>query len=250
MKPIKSLTLAAAMVVAFASTAQASPIRFGSVADFAPYNYLDDEGVLQGYEAELNTLLCQRAQLDCVWELAPWPDMVVALQNNEFDVIMTGMQITDVRKQTIDFSAPYFPADPSAIMTRTGGHYPDSASVVGTQADTLQADYVNNHGWALASYDTPEDAVQALRDNNVSSVVGDQTYLDGVAAAEPGAFAFVARDVVIGGGVGLGFRKSDTGLKDKLDAALASLKSDGTLDALIGKWFNGRDPNYRGAATN
>ncbi len=44
----------------------------------------------------------------------------------------------------------------------------------------------------------------------------------------------------------MGIRKSDSDLKSALNFAIADLKADGTLDALIGPWFNGRDPNYRG----
>lgn len=44
----------------------------------------------------------------------------------------------------------------------------------------------------------------------------------------------------------MGIRKSDSDLKSALNFAIADLKADGTLDALIGTWFNGRDPNYRG----
>lgn len=249
MKKLTTLSITAATALLLASAAPASVVRFGSVADFEPYNYLDDEGVLQGFEAELAELICERANIDCEWALAPWEDMVTALDDDEFEVIMTGMQITQERLHYIDFTQEYFPADPSAIMVMTGGNYPDSASVVGAQADTLQTNYVTAQGWPLMTYSAPENVIQALINNEVTAIVGDQVYFEQVIAANPGVFAFVATDVVIGGGIGMGIRKSDDDLKGLLNVAIADLKADGTLDTLIGTWFNGRDPNYRGEVT-
>ena len=48
---------------------------------------------------------------------------------------------------------------------------------------------------------------------------------------------FVGEDVQLGGGVGMGLRESDTELRDKFDAAIQSMKDDGTLNTLITKWF-------------
>ena len=245
MHRLKSLTFATAVFAVLGLASHATPVTFGSVADFAPYNYLDDEGTLQGFEAALAALICARADLECTWALAPWNDMIGELMLNSFDVIMTGMQITTSRLEQIDFSDEYFPADPSAILVLTGGTAPDIASVVGAQTDTLQVTYITDHGWALAEFSTPEDAVQALIRGEVTAVIGDQAYFDAIIAINPGIFDTVERDVIIGGGIGLGLRQSDDSLRASLDAAIASLKADGTLDTLIGTWFDGRDPNYR-----
>jgi polar amino acid transport system substrate-binding protein len=247
MKPARLALLAIAFSFALGSTAQAAAIMFGSTADFEPYNYLDDEGELQGFEAELATILCERANLTCDWALAPWEDMMGELLSSEFDVIMTGMQITEEREAIIDFTEEYFPADPSAIMVMDGGAAPSAFMVVGAQTDTLQAEYITEQGWSLASYASPADAVQALLDGEIGAYVADQSYLGQVIAANDGVFSLVTTDLVIGGGIGIGVRPSSPGLLVSLNTAIASVKADGTLDTLIATWFSGRDPNYRGA---
>jgi len=246
MKPVKLAALAFAISLGAHTIANAEAIRFGSVADFEPYNYLDDEGVLQGFEADLAEIICTRAGITCEWALAPWNDMVVELLQNEFDVIMTGMQITAARELTIDFTQEYFPADPSAFLALSAGSYPTEGTVVGAQIETLQADYVSDGGWALSSYAAPEYALQALLNNEISAFVADQAYLSEIVAANPGVYQLVAQDIVIGGGIGLGIRESSPALLASLNSAITSIKADGTLDTLIGSWFNGRDPNYRG----
>ena len=52
-----------------------------------------------------------------------------------------------------------------------------------------------------------------------------------------GAMAFVGPDIAVGGGVAIGMRKKDTQLSDQLNAALATLKSNGTVDKLIMEYF-------------
>lgn len=247
MKPAKIASLTLALCLGLAVNANSTTTRFGSVADFEPYNYLDDEGELQGFEADLATIICTRASLTCEWALAPWSDMITELTANEFDVIMTGMQITDDRELIIDFTDEYFPADPSAFLALTGASYPSAIAVMGAQLDTLQATYVTDEGWALTTFAEPEDAVAAVLANEITAFVADQAYLETVIEANPGLFTLVATDVVIGGGIGLGIRESSPTLLAALNTAIAAIKADGTLDALIGTWFDGRDPNYRGA---
>lgn len=81
MKPTTLASLAFAIILGGATLSESQTIRFGSVADFVPYNYLDNDGELQGFEAELSTLICARAGLTCEWALAPWNDMITELLN-------------------------------------------------------------------------------------------------------------------------------------------------------------------------
>jgi len=221
-------------------------IRLGSVADYAPYNYLNDDGEMRGFEADLAALICAQASLECEWVLQPSDESILALTTNDIDVIMTGMQITAERDLVIDFSQEYFPADPSAFMTLTGGNAPAAGDVIGTQTGTLQQSYATENGYAVHLYDSLNDVVAALAAGEVTVILADQAYLETVVAATPDTYALVATDISTGGGVGLGVRETSPVLLSQLDAALTSLKSSGSLDALIGSWFEGRDPNYRG----
>lgn len=218
-----------------------------SVADYPPYNYLDDEGVMAGFEAELASVLCERANLDCSWALAPWDELIPTLLQGDADIIMSAFQITDARDLLIDFSDVYIPADPSAIVTLPGTGTPGPGAVVGALNGSVQAQYVTDQGWSLVAFDTPAEALEALSLGQISAFLADQAYLEQVVADTPEGYQLVETDIATGGGIALGLRTGDSALKATLNAVLASLKADGTLDALIGTWFDGRDPNYRGA---
>ena len=74
-----------------------------------------------------------------------------------------------------------------------------------------------------------------MRNGEADAVLADKAYLSPI-ADEDDALVMLDKDVLIGGGVGLGVRESDTELKEKLDAAIQSMKDDGSLNALIEKW--------------
>jgi len=69
------------------------------------------------------------------------------------------------------------------------------------------------------------------------AVFADKDALVPTVEASGGEMVFAGDDVQLGGGVGMGLRESDTELKAKFDAAITSMKEDGTLNAAIIKWF-------------
>ena len=82
------------MTVATLGAAQAETVKIGSIAEYQPYNYLDDEGEMQGFEAGFAGLLCMQASITCEWVLAPAEDLISNLQTYEFDIIISAMEIS------------------------------------------------------------------------------------------------------------------------------------------------------------
>ena len=75
-----------------------------------------------------------------------------------------------------------------------------------------------------------------MQNGEADAVLADGDYLSSIIAESNGEFANVG-EVSIGGGVGMGIRESDGELKAKMNAAISSMKDDGSLNALIKKWF-------------
>ena len=77
----------------------------------------------------------------------------------------------------------------------------------------------------------------AVKNGEAVAVLADKDYLVPIAAESGGTLVLLDKEEVIGGGVGMAFRKSDTELRAKFDAAIQSMKDDGSLNAMITKWF-------------
>jgi polar amino acid transport system substrate-binding protein len=239
---MSKLLTAAAVTVALAGSAMAQTVRMGTEGAYAPFNFVNDNGEVDGFEREVGDELCKRAGLTCEWVVNEWDSIIPNLVSSNYDTIIAGMSITAERDEVIDFTQDYFPPDPSAYVALSGAD--GAGSTVAAQINTIQAGYVTESGATLVEFATPDETLAAVRNGEVDSVFADKSFLMPIVAESNGELEFVGEDLMIGGGVGMGLRESDGELREKFDAAIASMKEDGTLNELISKWFDGKAAPY------
>ena len=227
------VTAAAAMVAASAAMAQ-DVVRMGTEGAYPPWNFINDSGEVDGFERELGDELCARAELTCEWVTNDWDSIIPNLVSGNYDTIIAGMSITDERDEVIDFTQAYTPPDPSTYAALSDD-VDLGAGVIAAQTGTIQAGYVAESGATLVEFATPDETIAAVVNGEVDAVLADQSFIDTAVAAN-GDLMVVGDPVALGGGVGMGIRESDGELKAKFDAAIQSMKDDGTLNTMIAKW--------------
>ena len=113
----------------------------GTEGAYPPWNYVDDNGEVAGFERELGDELCKRAELNCEWVINDWDSIIPNLVSGNYDTIIAGMSITDERKEKIDFTTNYTQPDPSSYLAAS-----ESADwktgVIAAQSNTIQAAYI------------------------------------------------------------------------------------------------------------
>ncbi len=234
MKNLVLTTAAIALSAGMAFAGSHSVVRMGTEGAYPPYNYIDDNGEVAGFERELGDELCARAELTCEWVTNDWDSIIPNLVSGNYDTIIAGMSITDERKEKIDFTTNYTQPDPSAYLAMSAD-VDVAGGVIAAQASTIQASYIAEMGATLLEFATPEETIAAVRNGEADAVLADAAYL-GPIAAESADMVMLEQTVLIGGGVGMGIRKSDSELRDKFSAAINSMKADGSLNALIAKY--------------
>lgn len=241
MKLIKQLgSVALFAFIASSAMADGHAIRMGTEGAYAPFNFINDSGDIDGFEKDVGDELCKRAELECTWVTNEWDSIIPNLVSGNYDTIIAGMSITEERDQVIDFTQYYFPPDPSAYVTLDGASEDVIMGNVAAQTSTIQSSYLAESGATVLEFPTTDDMVAAVKNGEADAMLADRSFLTDVVNASGGELVFIGPDVSIGGGVGMGIRESDTELKAKMNAAIASMKEDGTLSALIAKWFDGR----------
>lgn len=236
---MKKMMLATALLALTAGASLAQDVvRIGTEGAYEPYNYIDQAtGELTGFEIELGNELCKRAGLTCEFVQNAWDSIIPNLQSGNYDLIMAGMSITDERDEVIDFTQNYIPPASSAYVALSADVNVGEGAVIAAQTGTIQAGYVAESGATLLEFATPDETVAAVKNGEADAVFADKDYLAPIAADSNGELVVLANEVQLGGGVGIGLRETDTELKDKLNAAIQSMKDDGTLNTMITKWF-------------
>ena len=233
---MKKIILSAFAALFLVGSAFAETVRMGTEGAYPPYNFINDNGEVDGFEKDVGDMLCIRANLDCVWVINEWDSIIPNLVSGNYDTIIAGMSITAERDEVIDFTQDYFPPSPSVYMGMSGADIDVDSAVIAAQTATIQAGYVAESGATLVEFATAEETISAVQNGEADAVLADGDYLASIIAESNGEFANLG-EVSIGGGVGMGIRESDTELKAKMNAAISSMKDDGSLNALIKKWF-------------
>lgn len=237
---MKKLLIATALAAVSGTAWAQDVVRLGTEGAYPPYNFINDAGEVAGFEREFGDELCKRAGLTCSWTTNDWDSIIPNLQSGNYDVIIAGMSITPERGEIVDFSQPYLQPVPSAYLALSKDADLMSGPVA-AQTSTIQAAFIAENGMQVVEFATPEETVAAVKNGEAVAVLADSDYLKPIADESGGELVLLDKTESIGGGVGMAFRKSDKELHDKLDAAIKSMKCDGTLDALIQK------PEYFGA---
>jgi polar amino acid transport system substrate-binding protein len=244
---MKKLLLSAAALALMASGAMAQQVvRIASEGAYPPYNFINDAtGELDGFERALGDELCRRANLTCEWVINDWDSIIPNLVAGNYDAIMAGMSITEARAEIISFTQNYILPENSAYLALEGTAMDVITSgVISAQSNTIQAGYIADSTATLVEFATPDETIAAVRNGEVDAVFADQSYLEPFQAESGGQLVFLGDPIPLGGGVGMGLRQSDVALREAFDAAIASMKADGSLNALLTEWFGEDQPLY------
>jgi polar amino acid transport system substrate-binding protein len=254
MKIIARLATAAAFVIAGAAGAQAqaiTEIRIGTEGAYPPYNNLNAQKQLEGFEIDYVNDLCNRImKVKCTWVVQDWDGIIPALLANKYDVIVAGMNATPERQKRVDFTEVYT-ASPIAVATTkamTANDFSPAATrgkAWGAQGSTIHMNWLEKYykDATLRPYPTQEEANLDLQNGRVDFIVADrealETFVNGKGKDCCRIIANIARDPEIHGpGVAMALRKGSDALRAKLNAAIAESKKDGSLDRHAQKWLN------------
>jgi polar amino acid transport system substrate-binding protein len=216
---------------------------------YTPLNFADPKtGKVIGWEYDAVNDIAKRLNATVDWKTSSWDVMIQAVHDGQYDIGMDGITINAERQAQVDFSDPYMisqefmlvKADNTSI-TSPESFKADPKLLVGAQAgttnfytavDILGGDDKNPR---IKLFDTFGASVAALKAGDIDLVLMDGTSAQGYIGANPGAFKTVG-DPIGSDQFGFIFKKGSD-LVAPVNAALAEMKADGTIEALNKKWF-------------
>ena len=109
MKRILTTVFALGAAAIFATGAGAGDkLRIGTEGAYPPFNFVDKDGQVQGFEVELGNAMCEAMKAECEWVVQDWDGIIPGLQAKKYDAVIASLYITDDRKKKIDFSNKYY----------------------------------------------------------------------------------------------------------------------------------------------
>ncbi|MEX0810399.1 MAG: transporter substrate-binding domain-containing protein [Dongiaceae bacterium] len=253
MKKLLTLAVAAFAFAAISTAADAEmqKVRIGTEGAYPPFNSIDENGVLVGFDIDIANALCVAANFECEFVVQDWDGIIDGLTTNKYDAIIASMSITEKRMEVVDFTEKYYNTPAKFIANKgtdldfTEGTGLEGAKV-GVQGATIHEDFVRMTwpGAEVVTYATQDEANADLISGRVDLVMADSVALDfGFLQTDAGACCeFVGADYndpkIHGEGAGIAIRKGEEDLRVALDAALAQILSDGTYKEINDHYFN------------
>jgi polar amino acid transport system substrate-binding protein len=242
---------AAAAIVAFtAGLAGAQDvIRIGTEGAYPPFNNLEADGSLVGFDIDIAKALCEEMKAECEFVTQDWDGMIPALLAGKFDAIIASMSITEERKEVIDFTGKYYNTPPAIAVPieseLKGVTAEDLAGVrMGAQSATTHSNYAEEKfpDAELQLYPTPDEYKLDLASGRIDAAIDDVVVLSEWLKTEDGACCRIVGvlpiDPVINGeGAGVGIRKGEDELKAKFNAAIDAIRANGKYDEINKKYF-------------
>lgn len=221
-------------------TVNEGKLTMSTNAAFPPYELTNDAGEYEGIDIEIAAAIAEKLGLELQVDDMDFDAALLAAQEGKSDMVMAGVTVNADRQMVMDFTDSYATGVQVVIVTEGSDVTLDNLGekMIGTQRGTTgniycTDDYGEDH---VIAYDNGITAVQALQNGQVDCVVIDSAPAQAFVEATSGLTIldteYVTEDYAIG------LAKGNTALLDAINAALAELTADGTVQAILDKYIS------------
>jgi lysine-arginine-ornithine-binding protein len=252
MRKMGTVLIAAVAVVMLVTSLHAQDkrkVKIGTEGAYPPFNSIDTDGKLVGFDIEIANALCAAANFECEFVVQDWDGIIPGLIAKKYDVIIASMAITDKRRQMVDFTDKYYQT-PARFVAVKGANFDFSPAglagkSIGVQRSTTHEDFVRAQfpEADVRSYATQDEANADLVSGRLDLVMAESVVLlEGFLKTDAGKdFEFVGPNYYDpkyhGEGAGIAIRKGEEDLRAAFNDAIAKIRANGTYRAINDKYF-------------
>lgn len=243
-KMLSKLAMVAMMtgVALAAAPAHADKLKIATEGAYAPFNFIDSSGALQGFDVDIARALCEKMKAECEIVAQDWDGIIPGLQARRYDAIVASMSITPERERVVAFTKPYYSnvlafIGPKDKPWATGGE----KKTLGAQRATIAGQYLEDKLGKTVDvklYDTQDNAYLDLAAGRLDGLVSDKFPAYDWLKSEAGqAFEFKGADIDIDDKIAIAVRKQDKELRENLSKAIEAIVADGTYKTINERYF-------------
>lgn len=224
------------------SVKDAGAIVFATEGTYKPFSFHEGgAGALTGYDVDVATAVADKLGVEPKFEETQFDSIFAGLEAGRFDAVANQVTINPERQEKYSFSTPYTVSQGVVVTKDSNTDITSFADLKGkTTAQSLTSNWytlATDSGANVESVEGWAQSVSLLQDGRVDAIVNDKlTFLD-YEVNTPNSGLKIAATTEDSSNSAFAFRKGSTALTDAVDAALADLKTDGTLKKLSEKYF-------------
>ncbi len=218
----------------------------GTDAAYAPFESQNENGEIVGFDIDVVRAAAAKAGIAVKFVNTPWEGIFNALKQGDRDLLVSSITITDERKQSMDFSDPYFDAH-QLIAVRADSkvaHFDDLKSLkvgvqTGTTGDEAISKLQGKNSTDIKRFESTPLALKELETGGIDAVVADNGVVVNYVKNNSGnRFKTVNDAAFVPERYGIAVKKGDAALLAKLNQGLAAIRADGTYDRINASYFS------------
>ena len=245
---VKKIAASVGFFAVALGSVQAQELVVGSSATYRPFAYESPTKEIVGYDVDIIKAVAQKAGLKIKIVNTPWTGIFAALNNGDVDLVISGVTINDKRKQSYDFTAPYFEARQLIAVPQSSNvkSLQDLAGkkvgvVTGSTGDDISSRAFGKTNPDIRRFESTPVVISELANSGLDAAIGD----NGVIAfrvQEHKTLKTVSDPSFPKEYFGIVVKQGNKALQDKLNADLAAIKADGSYATIYKKWFQADAP--------
>ena len=208
-----------------------------------PWSYHDESDTLVGYDVEVSRAIAEKLGVEPEYVESDWDSLFAGLDAGRFDIVCNGVEVTDERAKTYDFTTPYGYIHTALAVRKDNEDIKSFEDLKGkTTANSLASTYMElaeSYGATVQGIDTLEETIQLLTAGRIDATLNaDVSFYDYLNVHPDADFKLVAQ-TEDASHVAIPVRKGDdsASLLEAINTAIEELRADGTLKALGEKYF-------------
>lgn len=222
----------------------------GAGGTYRPFEFETPKKELTGFDIDLIKAIGKAGGFNVKLVNSPFEGIFAALNQGDRDIIISGLTITDQRKQMVDFSAPYFPAGqvivtaPNAKIAGLADLKTRKVGVVASSAgDIAVSEELGRTSSAIKRFDNTPLMLEELYHGGVDAAVGDIGVIKFYVKSHPEKpFSLVTDAKFKPQYFGIAVKKGNKVVLDQINAGLKKVIADGTYAKIYKQWFDANVP--------
>ncbi|MBH3360576.1 transporter substrate-binding domain-containing protein [Pseudomonas guariconensis] len=242
----KTLSVVGVCALLLTGAASAETLRFATEGAYPPFNYVDADNKLHGFDIDITNALCAQMKVECTLVAQDWEGIIPALMARKYDAVVASMIDTEERRKKIAFTNHYY-RTPLTVAVAKDSPIKDAQAdfkgyTVGAQSSSTQAIYAEDvyakAGADVKLYPTMDEANADLAAGRLDGVIADKFPLHEWMNKNGQECCKVLGDVNgTKADAAIAVRKDDDALRERLNKALAEIVANGTYQKIASKYF-------------